>query len=167
MIGLALIAILLAIGIPSFAQDSVVKQLEAAGSYDSAVRASTEAPPPNGGPSQLQSLQAKADQLTHEYKMQQEANKIYEIVILSVLALLSLFLVLRFLTTRAGYSPTQVVNATGLICIIFGTILLVIMAQSDQQLTAAVGILGAVAGYLFRSMHVGEDAKGTGQEPRP
>lgn len=91
--------------------------------------------------------------------MKRENNKVYEIVILGIVALVSLFMVLRFLTAKTTNSGPHIVNATGLICIIFGTIMLVLMAQSDQQLTAAVGILGAVAGYLFRSMHQGEDTK--------
>ena len=83
--------------------------------------------------------------------MREEDNKLYEIVILSALALVSLFIVLRFITRHPGisYCATDIVNATGLIFIIFGTILLVIMADTEQQLTAAMGILGAVAGYIF------------------
>ena len=56
-------------------------------------------------------------------------------------------------------------NATGLVYIIFGTIILVLIATTEQQLTAAIGILGTVAGYLFGTLHraaVGRDA-----EPRP
>jgi len=92
-----------------------------------------------------------ADRLTHEFRMREEDDKLYEIAILSTLALVSLFIVLRFITRKPGanYSATDIVNATGLIFIIFGTILLVIMADTEQQLTAAIGILGAVAGYIF------------------
>ncbi|MEY5100201.1 MAG: hypothetical protein RJA36_2920 [Pseudomonadota bacterium] len=92
-----------------------------------------------------------ADRLTHEFRMREEDNKLYEIAILSALALLSLFIVLRFITGKPGarYTATDIVNATGLIFIIFGTILLVIMADTGEQLTAAIGILGAVAGYIF------------------
>ena len=35
---------------------------------------------------------------------------------------------------------------------------LVLMAETESQLTASVGILGAVAGYLFRSMHQDAEA---------
>ncbi len=34
---------------------------------------------------------------------------------------------------------------------LFGTIILVLIVDTNEQLTAAIGILGAVAGYLFRS----------------
>lgn len=100
----------------------------------------------------IREIQAAADRLTHEFNMHKESNKVYEIGILSVLAVVTLFLVLNFLTKHTVDAGPNAVNATALVCIIFGTILLVLMAQSDQQLTAAMGILGAIAGYLFRSM---------------
>ena len=155
--GFALLVLLSVSSALCSAQDDAVKKLENAGSYTAAARVPDVPAQPTASP--LQDLQAKADQLTHEFKMQQERNKVYEIMILSLLALCSLFLVLRFLGAKNPSSAPHIVNATGLICIIFGTILLVIMAQSDQQLTAAVGILGAVAGYLFRSLHQGGDKK--------
>ena len=113
----------------------------------SAASAQPTAPLPASAPAPA----STADRLTHEFRMRAEDDKLYEITILSALALLSLFIVLRFITRKPGtnYSATDIVNATGLIFIIFGTILLVIMADTDQQLTAAIGILGAVAGYIF------------------
>jgi hypothetical protein len=140
------------------ADDSVVKKLDAVGSYDTALSASNSAASTTLAPEHA--LVANADELTNAFKMLQERNKVYEIVILAALALVSLFVVLRFLTIKTAYSATHIVNASGLICIIWGTILLVLMAQSDQQMTAAVGILGAVAGYLFRSMHQGDEGSG-------
>ena len=127
------------------------------GAYDNAVAAGYPAPAPtqSAATSATQPTAATptatADRLTHEYRMREEDNKLYEILILSALALLSLFIVLRFITRKpeTNYSATDIVNATGLIFIIFGTILLVIMADTDQQLTAAIGIMGAVAGYIF------------------
>jgi hypothetical protein len=156
LIALVLLALMLVASTFANAEDNAVKQLDAAGSYDAALGASSAQPPPTTTPEHA--LAANADQLTNSFKMLQETNKVYEIVILASLALISLFIVLYFLTAKTAYSGAHIVNASGLICIIWGTILLVLMAQSDQQMTAAVGILGAVAGYLFRSMHQGEDS---------
>lgn len=39
--------------------------------------------------------------------------------------------------------------ATGLILVPFSTIILVLVAGSQEQITAAIGALGAIAGYLF------------------
>ena len=134
------------------------------GAYDNAVAsgspvqtpaqsAASAQPSPSAQPAQAAAPPpaSAADRLTHEFRMREEDNKLYEIAILSALALLSLFIVLRFITGKPGarYTATDIVNATGLIFIIFGTILLVIMADTGEQLTAAIGILGAVAGYIF------------------
>lgn len=130
------------------AADNDVKQLESAGAYAVALgTAGIQSPAP------VIDAQAQADKFAHEFRMRQEDNKLFEIIILSILALLSLYLVLRFITAKPVYSATHIVNVTGLIFIIFGTILLVIMADTEQQMTAAIGILGAVAGYLFGAIN--------------
>jgi len=134
-----------------FAAENRVKELEALGSYEQASRSAESRQPATS-----QDLQAQADRLTHEFRMRQESIKLYEIAILSALALISLIIVLRFLAARADYSGTHVVNATGLIFIIFGTIMLVIMADSEQQMTAGIGVLGAIAGYLFGAITRGK-----------
>lgn len=91
----------------------------------------------------------------HDLRLEQERNKLIEVVILCLLTLISLVIVLSFLSKSPNYSSSDMVNATGLIFIISGTIILVIMADTEQQLTAAMGILGAVAGYLFGTMRKG------------
>lgn len=141
------------------AADNNVKQLETMGAYESALGTAVAQPP-----APVIDTQAQADKFAHEFRMRQEDDKLYEVIILSALALVSLFLVLRFITAKSGYSATHIVNATGLIFIIFGTILLVIMADTEQQLTAAIGILGAVAGYLFGAINRGKSGTETDTE---
>lgn len=87
-----------------------------------------------------------------EARMEQQRVKLYECVIISLLAVCSLITVLFFITKSGSYSASHIVNASGLVFIIFGAVLLALFAATDQQLTATVGILGAVAGYLFSSM---------------
>jgi hypothetical protein len=143
---------LFALNAVSQAAELDIKQLEAASTYETARG--------NAGTQPLvcvnDDTRALADKLTQEFKMRQENNKLYEIAILSALALIALFIVLRFITAKSVYSAAHIVNATGLIFIIFGTIMLVIMADTEQQLTAAMGILGAVAGYLFGAINRGK-----------
>lgn len=98
----------------------------------------------------------EAERYYHDLRLEQERNKLIEVVILCLLTLISLVIVLSFLAKSPGFSSSDMVNATGLIFIISGTIILVIMADTEQQLTAAMGILGAVAGYLFGTMRKGE-----------
>ena len=95
------------------------------------------------------------------YRMQDSTNNL--ILALSVMGtgLLSLFLVLWYLKSRDAL-PETMVNGSGLVLVVFATLLVMILAKADQQLTAATGILGAIAGYLF-----GKAVKGPETEQRP
>lgn len=88
------------------------------------------------------------------YRMAEESNRL--ILALSVMGagILSLLLVLAFLKSR-GTAPETMVTGSGLVLVVFATVLIVILVKRDEQLTAATGILGAIAGYLF-----GKAAKG-------
>ncbi len=95
------------------------------------------------------------------YRMQDNSNHL--VLALSVMGtgLFSLVLVLWYLKSREA-TPETMVNGSGLVLVIFATVLIVILAKAEQQLTAATGILGAIAGYLF-----GKAAKGPDGEPKP
>ena len=97
-------------------------------------------------------LEEKADELTHEYKMTQARYKLYECILLAVFALVSLLIIMKALCNKPNCSAAYMVNASGLVFIIFGTLILVLLADVDEQLNAGVGIIGAVAGYLFGTM---------------
>ena len=80
-------------------------------------------------------------------------NELWYILLLSTLCIASLIIVLTFIRLNNGtHTSRDIVNAAGLILIIFGTIILVLVVNTSEQLTAAIGILGAIAGYLFRSV---------------
>jgi hypothetical protein len=85
-----------------------------------------------------------------DFYSRRQLNTLYFAIILAATALLAHLSVLYSLR-RDGSTKASVaiVSATGLIYIIFGTILLVVIASTEAQLTASMGILGAVAGYLF------------------
>jgi len=70
------------------------------------------------------------------------------ICLLIAAMLVSQFTLLYFIN-RTKPSADEIFHASGLVLIIFGTILVVILVETDQQLTAPIGILGAIAGYLF------------------
>jgi hypothetical protein len=57
-----------------------------------------------------------------------------------------------FLAKKPNSSAIHLVNASGLVFVIFGTLFLVLLADVDEQLNAGIGIMGAVAGYLFGTM---------------
>jgi len=86
----------------------------------------------------------------------QVENEFYYVIILALLCLLSLSIVLTFLIRlKEDVQPRDIVSGAGLILIVFGTIILVLIVDTSEQLTAAIGILGAIAGYLFRSTQEG------------
>ncbi len=60
-----------------------------------------------------------------------------------------LIICLGFLKMVTGSSAHNVVNATGLILVIQATMFIVIASPSTEALTAAIGVLGAIIGYLF------------------
>ncbi len=93
----------------------------------------------------------QADRLSSETTKIREKYRYFAIYGLTASAIIALFLVL-FRIKNTEYSPDDILNATGLIFIIFGTIIVVIIADVGEQLTAAVGILGAIAGYLFGTL---------------
>ena len=93
-----------------------------------------------------------ANRMTHEYRMTQERYRLYECLALSVIVIITLATVLFFITRNKPYSSTDVVNASGLILIIFGTIFLVILTDAESQLSTGIGVMGAIAGYLFGKM---------------
>jgi len=78
-------------------------------------------------------------------------NEFNYVMVLAGLCMLSLLVVLWFLKQKPETTPKDIVNVAGLTLIVFGTIILVLIVDTTEQLTAAIGILGAIAGYLFRS----------------
>lgn len=111
-------------------------------------------------PQQLSSAQpaailSEADRLTHEFRMTQERYKLYECLILSFCMFVCLLIALWALKQTSNFNAGNVLNATGLVLIVFGTIYVVVLSDTEQQMTATVGILGAIAGYLFGTMEKG------------
>jgi hypothetical protein len=88
----------------------------------------------------------------------EEANRLILAIIVTGAAAISLLLVLLILYKRQA-PPEAMVAGSGLVLVIFATVLTVILAKTDQQLTAPIGILGAIAVYLF-----GKTTKGTESE---
>ncbi|HFQ90448.1 MAG TPA: hypothetical protein ENK27_10285 [Desulfobulbus sp.] len=85
-----------------------------------------------------------------EFRVMQEKHKVYLLLGLLVVTPIFLFLELCYIKSTS-YTAENVVNGTGLVLIIQATLLVVIASPTSEQLTAAIGVLGAIAGYLFGS----------------
>lgn len=94
-----------------------------------------------------------------QYTLEKINNEFWYVIVLACLSVVSILIVLYFLKLRADSTSADVVHAAGLPLIVFGTIILVLVVDTSEQLTAAIGIMGAIAGYLFRS------AQETGKGP--
>jgi hypothetical protein len=70
------------------------------------------------------------------------------VILLCIVTMTALSLLLIYLY-RTKAAPAQMVNGAGLTLIIFGTVFLAYTVNDKDQLIASVGILGAIAGYLF------------------
>lgn len=94
----------------------------------------------------------EAAPLTSSVTQLRVENEFYYVVILALLCLISLSIVMFFLVKiKQDVKAKDIVSSAGLIIIVFGTIILVLIVDTTEQLTAAIGILGAISGYLFRT----------------
>lgn len=93
-----------------------------------------------------------ADKLTHQFRVLQENNKFKECLVLTIGVIISLIVVLFFVTRSRHSNTTHIIHASGLVLIVFGTIYVIILSDSDAHITGTMGVLGATAGYLFGSM---------------
>ena len=62
-----------------------------------------------------------------------------------------LFLVLFFIRRSGNYDPEHIIHGSALVLVIQATIFLVVASATNEQLTGGIGVLGAIAGYLFGS----------------
>ncbi len=104
------------------------------------------------------------------FRTQQEKNKMYMLVSILVVSPLFLFLILFSIKKTADHAADHIVNASALVLVIQATTFIVIAAPTSEQLTAAIGVLGAIAGYIFGSSArrgvPDENASKTPEEPR-
>jgi hypothetical protein len=84
-------------------------------------------------------------------RLEEERTRRYIVIGLIVACLASLALVLTFLCRNNSCTTAALVSGSGLVLVIYATILVVVIARAEQQLTAAIGVLGAITGYLFGS----------------
>lgn len=87
-----------------------------------------------------------------------ENNKQYVEITASLYALsLIIILILMKLTP---HQAKDLVTIIGLISVVFTTMLLVLIVDTTETLTAPMGILGAIAGYLFGTAQKREGSEG-------
>jgi len=89
--------------------------------------------------------------------MQIKAN-IQFVQITAALYAFALIIIIVFMWDKKHQSK-DIVTMVGMVSVIFGAILLVLMVGGTDQLTAPMGILGAIAGYLFGASKKTEESR--------
>jgi hypothetical protein len=117
----------------------------------------TPAPVAAASPGEV-SVIKNADNLSADLNMTRERNRLISIILLLTGLIVSLYFVLHSIR-KTGCGADDIVHTAGLVLIIFGTIIMVLMIDAESQLTAAIGVLGAIAGYLFGSHRRGKEEK--------
>ncbi len=127
------------------------------------IREIKESAPPPAAP---QAAPAAAPSEAAEYgtyRIEEEKSRRTLILALIGAGVVSLAIVLGFLKLIGTKNSATMVTATGLVLVVYATVLVVMIAKAEQQLTAAIGILGAIAGYLFGTATKGPPEKGEGE----
>jgi hypothetical protein len=105
-------------------------------------------------PVEAKQYPVNVDESLEQYKQQEKrqvrADRKFYAVLLAILSLVSMFVVL-YLMRSASPSAEDIVLVMGLNFVIFGTIISVLIIDTNEQLSAVTGILGAMGGYLFGS----------------
>jgi len=102
-------------------------------------------------PSQLDVQNTISFEMDAEYRMLQEKHRMWLLIAIVVSTPVILALVLFCLKSKSDCHGESLVNAIGLVLVIEGTMFIAVSAVTTEQLTAPIGILGAIAGYLFGS----------------
>ncbi len=84
-----------------------------------------------------------------EFRMLQEKHRMWLLGGIVISTPVMLALVLFCLKKIPNCSSESLVTAVGLILVIEGTMFIGVSALTTEQLTAPIGLLGAIAGYLF------------------
>lgn len=93
-----------------------------------------------------------ANQLVYDFRIKQENIRLYEVILLAMMSLGALAIVLKYMKDSKACHARDMLNGTGLVLVIFSTVLVIIIADVEIQLTAAMGVLGGIAGYLFGTL---------------
>lgn len=112
------------------------------------------APPDQKTPSSVTipvSEYAQYQALAHDFQVLQENHRHLFTFGAMGAAVLCLFLVLLFIY-RNPLPSRDSITLVGLVLVIFGVIILIQVVDSERQLTASMGVFGAIVGYLFGSV---------------
>jgi hypothetical protein len=101
------------------------------------------------------------------FRILQEENQNRLLTYTVVITPLFLFLVLLFIRISGHYGPDHIIHGSALVLVIQATIFLVIASATHEQLTGGIGVLGAIAGYLFGASSTRQAGDHSGKNKKP
>jgi hypothetical protein len=101
---------------------------------------------------------AEYQERAHEFQTLQENHRHWFTFGAMASAVLCLLSVLCFIHKRSLPAKDSI-TLVGLVLVIFGVIILIQVVDSERQLTASIGVFGAVVGYLFGSVSARESSE--------
>ncbi len=121
-------------------------------------------------PAAAEGLATPLDRQVIARRERQERIAFHEFIIATVAMLIALTVVLWTFRHSTNRTADHLVMASGLILIIYGAVAVLLVADTHEQLTAPIGIFGALAGYLFgrsrdRNADSNASATNAGRQP--
>lgn len=86
-----------------------------------------------------------------EYRLRQEENRFYLILMITLATPVILLILLHYIRNSRSFTAQAIIHTSGLVLVIQATTIVVLASATSEQLTAAIGVLAAIAGYLFGS----------------
>ena len=100
-------------------------------------------------------------ELAHDFEVLQENHRHLFTLGAMAAAVLCLLLVLVFIYKKP-LPGRECVTLVGLVLVVFGVIILIQVVDNETQLTASMGVFGAIVGYLFGSVSSRQSGSGGG-----
>ena len=78
--------------------------------------------------------------------------RLYLVFVIMGAAVLFMWLILRAIGKTKDHSSEDVISASGLVIVVMATLFIVIASTTTEALTAAIGLIGAVCGYVLGNL---------------
>ena len=143
------------------AQDETAKSPDVASILQDAQAAAPSGPVAPASVTIPASKYAQYQELAHDFEVLQENHRHLFTFGAMVAAVLCLLLVLVFIYNKP-LPARECVTLVGLVLVVFGVIILIQVVDNESQLTASMGVFGAIVGYLFGSVSSRQSGPGGG-----
>lgn len=157
----SLLALILLVLLPSFPTLAWAEPEAIPGDQPAAVTAILDSMSPSSNePLYTQQTQPSQQSSTAmDYRLRQEENRFRLIVMITLITPVILMILLHYVRSSPTFNDQSIVHTSGLVLVIQATTVVVLASTTTEQLSTAIGVLAAIAGYLFGSARNRKDSK--------